>query len=322
MLLFVARTSELDHTGARVSALWLARALPLAEVSHSNRFPAHVIAVQHSDIHVRRRCVLVALALSIVTGCKGDADGKAPRRAEASPATSSHESAGDIVIQKPVTAYTVASSPASGSVTGTVTLKGTLEPLPPAATGNDASVCGPSIPDESVQVLGGGLAGTVVWLEGVRSGKAIALERRVELESDRCRLSPRVQAAVVGSAVNIIGHDDFRQHLRFVAGGETTPRATILLSRGEQVIPTELPFTSPGLVVVRDTDHPWVRASLAVFDHPYFAVTGAGGAFTIDGVPAGTYTLHGWHERTGLIQQRVDVSGGATKVSLALEGKQ
>jgi hypothetical protein len=54
------------------------------------------------------------------------------------------------------------------------------------------------------------------------------------------------------------------------------------------VIPTELPFVAPGMVSVKDNEHPWTRAYLAVFDHPYFAVTGNGGTFTIDGVPAGS----------------------------------
>ena len=60
----------------------------------------------------------------------------------------------------------------------------------------------------------------MVWLDDVRRGKPLPLERRLELEVDHCRLAPRVQGAVVGSAVNVIGHDAFRQHLRFLAGGE------------------------------------------------------------------------------------------------------
>jgi hypothetical protein len=70
---------------------------------------------------------------------------------------------------------------------------------------------------------------------------------------------------------------------------------------------------------VRDVQHPWTRAYLAVFDHPYFAVTGNGGTFTIDGVPPGKYKLNAWHERTGVSVQDVDVSAnGATKVQIAL----
>jgi hypothetical protein len=262
----------------------------------------------------------IALALVLVLACQGDASGDGTRRAAAAPADSRTAVAkGDVLIASSATPYTVAPVAAAGSVTGTVTLGKPLDALPATETGDASAICGPSIPDGSVTMQGNGLTGVVVWLDGARSGKAPAIERRVELESDHCKLTPRVQAALKGSAVNIIGHDDFRQHLRFVAVGDTAPRATILLGGGEQVIPTELPFVAPGMVAVRDAEHPWTRAYLAVFDHPYFTVTGNGGSFTIDGVPAGKYKLNAWHERTGVTVQDVDVAdNAATKVSVSL----
>ena len=283
-----------------------------------------MIAAPISRIPVRRSFALAVCALTFASACTGDASGDAPLRAATTPAkgATTAEATGDVVIAPPAAAYTTVVVATPGTVTGSVTLKSPLVPLMPIETGNEAALCGPSVPDESAQIKGGGLVGVVVWLDGLRSGKALGLERRVELESDHCKLSPRVQAAAVGSAVNIIGHDDFLQHLRFTAGGETLPRATILLGGGEQVIPTELPFKVPGMVAVRDAGHAWTRAYLAVFDHPYFAVTGAGGAFTIDGVPPGKYTLHAWHERTSVARQAVDVgANGAVKVSVELEGK-
>ena len=282
-----------------------------------------VIAAPLARPQAARRVALAACTLLLTTACTGDAAGDAPRRAAPSTrGTTAVEAPGDVVIAPPTAAYRLETVAAPGTVTGTTALASPLAPLPPIETGNASAMCGPSMADESVQVQGGGLAGAVVWLDGVRSGKALGLERRIELESDHCKLVPRVQAATVGSAVNIIGHDDLRQHLRFTAGGETAPRATILLGGGEQVIPTELPFTTPGMVTVRDADHAWTRAWLAVFDHPYFAVTGTGGSFTIDGVPPGRYTLHAWHERTAVVTQAVDVSANATvKVTLLLAGK-
>ena len=270
------------------------------------------------------RFAFLAGMVCFASACNSDADGGSPKRVNASTTKGATlaEATGDVVIAAPTAAYTTSAVASPATVSGTVTLKSALSPLAAGATGAESVLCGPEIPDESVQVQGGGLAGVVVWLDGIRSGKPVGLERRIELESARCKLAPRVQAAVIGSAVDIIGHDEFRQHLRFSAGGETAPRATILLGGGEQVIPTELPFKLPGMVVVRDTGHDWTRAYLAVFDHPYFAVTGAGGTFMIDGVPPGKYTLRAWHERTALAAQAVEVgANGAVKVAMVLQGK-
>ena len=266
------------------------------------------------------------LALSLLlTGVACGGEGNSftlGKKSRTSAGTVEAELSGPVVIAKPKESYKAAPVSAGGSVSGTVTLASPLEPAEPIATGRDSTVCGPAIPDSSVQQKGTGLGNVVVWLEGVRTGKALPLEKRLELESDHCMLTPRVQAAVTGSAVNVIGHDDFRQHLRFLSAGDSAARASVLLGKDEQVIPTELPAKTPGLVIIRDADHAWPRSFLAVFDHPYFAVTQSDGSFRMDSVPPGTYTLVAWHERTGRSEQKVTVgANGAVKVDLALKGK-
>ncbi len=121
--------------------------------------------------------------------------------------------------------------------------------------------------------------------------------------------------------MNVLGHDDFEQHLHFLAAGDTAPRAVVLLGRDEQVIPTERPLAAPGLVVVKDADHPWPTAYLGVFDHPYFAVTAPNGTFTIEGVPAGQYRLKVWHERTKIADRAIEVGPGGATVNVTLEAK-
>ncbi len=275
----------------------------------------------------RTLLALSASALLAVTACSGEKGAQA-RIAGRDGEVVDQESHGEVVIAPPTAGYRAAPVTAPGSVSGTVTLKTSINPLAtkitplPIATGRDSAVCGKVVPDSSLQQRGAGLGNVVVWLEGVRKGKPLPLEKRLELESDRCLLIPRVQGAVVGSAVNVIGHDDFRQHLRFLVAGEKQPRAAVLLGKDEQVIPTELPAKSPGMVIIKDVDHPWPRAYLAVFDHPYFAVTKPDGSFAIDDVPPGKYTLVTWHERTGRHEQPVEITpNGAAKVSVALEGK-
>jgi hypothetical protein len=281
-----------------------------------------VIAARSS----RRSALRIAAAVLLVTasGCKDSAANTEAPVARAGSDTTKRElhPPGEVVIPKPSEPYVGAPVLNDGSVSGTITLAAPLQPNPPQPTGRDSALCGPTIPDESVSGQGSSLGGAIVWLEGIRRGKRIPLERRIELESDRCRLVPRVQATVVSSAVNVIGHDDFRQHLRFLAGGEQEPRASVLLGRDEQVIPTELPFKAPGLVVVRDLDHPWPTAYIAVFDHPYYAITAPNGSYSIDGVPPGKYTLVVWHERAAKVERPVEITAGAAaNVSVALQGK-
>jgi plastocyanin len=59
--------------------------------------------------------------------------------------------------------------------------------------------------------------------------------------------------------------------------------------------------------------HGWMNGAIAVFDHPWFAVTGEDGTFSLDGLPPGDYTLEVWHETLGTQTRQVTVgAGGAT----------
>jgi hypothetical protein len=284
-----------------------------------------VIIARRSDPDAWRRRARLALAaagvLTLAGGCRGSDAPAATTEAAASTPRDGPPMPTEVVIGRPTARYQPDPAATGSAITGTVTTAAPLSAEAPASTGDAGAVCGPTMPDGSVVQQGNGIGGAVVWLDDIRRGRPLPLERRVELESDKCQLVPRVQAAVVGGAVNVLGHDDFRQHLHFLAAGDTGPRAVVLLGRDEQVIPTERPLTAPGLVVVRDADHPWPTAYLAVFDHPYFAVTAPNGTFKIDGVPAGRYRMKVWHERTRLVERPIDVSESGATVSVTLDAK-
>ena len=186
------------------------------------------------------------------------------------------------------------------------------------AVQQDARVCGDSAVVREVRLNEGSLANALVWVDGISAGKPLPEERRATVTIERCRLEPRVSAIVAGTTVNVFSRDRASHRVRFYREGGPDPVADVLTVDAGQVVPSETIGEKAGIVEARCEMHPWVRGWVAVFDHPYFAVTDASGAFTIDKLPAGTYTVKVWHEGMERpAEQRVVLTGsGAGRVEL------
>jgi carboxypeptidase family protein len=62
-----------------------------------------------------------------------------------------------------------------------------------------------------------------------------------------------------------------------------------------------------------------MSATILVLDHPYFAVPASDGNYELPNLPAGDYTVVGWHERVGERATKVHVQAGQTaSVDLSL----
>lgn len=74
-------------------------------------------------------------------------------------------------------------------------------------------------------------------------------------------------------------------------------------------------FDSPEVLIPMTCSvHPWMRSYIGVSPHPFFAVTGDDGRFTLKGVPPGTYTVEAVHEKYGKKEGTLTLapSGNAT----------
>jgi len=48
---------------------------------------------------------------------------------------------------------------------------------------------------------------------------------------------------------------------------------------------------------------------IGVVDHPFFAVTGPEGKFTLKGLPPGKYTIEVWQERCAPASREIEIGG-------------
>lgn len=88
-------------------------------------------------------------------------------------------------------------------------------------------------------------------------------------------------------------------------------------------LPIEETFPREEVAIpVKCNVHPWMRSYIAVFKHPYFAVTGKDGSFDLKDLPPGTYTLEAWHEKLGTAIQKVTIGPSETKtVQFVFKGR-
>jgi Carboxypeptidase regulatory-like domain len=201
--------------------------------------------------------------------------------------------------------YDTASVADPGSIRGIITLDSVPVRHDTTLAGSEASVCGTRVPDRSVVTSGKRLESALVWVADIRSGKALPHDRRSDLAIVRCQFVPRVLALVNGTTINLQSKDATVHHTRFYSESEGALLSRMVTVDRWAVVPSARIAAQPGLVRVRLSRHPYVRGFVAVFDHPYFAVTNRYGRYTISGVPPGTYHVRIWHERADSVSERV-----------------
>jgi plastocyanin len=220
-------------------------------------------------------------------------------------------------------ATAVVDSATAGSFSGTVTFAGSapvFRPIdmsaePACAQANRA----PVIPPIVVTGDHGGLANVVVYVKsGLGRYRFDTPKQRVYLDQERCMYKPRVVALMTNQTL-VITNDD-----RTVHNVHALPRENRSWNRSEQ--PGEPPFETfferPELAIpIMCNVHPWMRAFVFVFAHPYFAVTSPNGTFELKSLPPGTYTIEAWHEKFGTQDRTVTLRPRESKsVSFTFTG--
>ena len=223
-----------------------------------------------------------------------------------------------VVSDAPVTKRPVNGATA-GTIRGIVRLAGTppqMSTINMRRVPNCAALHASSPVSEEVLVsTDGAFQNVVVYLQGDFSSYSFPEPASpVTVDQKGCIYVPRVVGLTTNTTLRILNSDLLTHNVNTTA--ENNRRWNETQTTG--AAPIESQFTRPEVpVVLRCNLHPWMRTYLAVFDHPYFQVTGSDGSFRLSGVPPGIYNATAWHERYGKKEQTVKLApGGDEEVTL------
>jgi plastocyanin len=154
----------------------------------------------------------------------------------------------------------------------------------------------------TVQVTGRPADHAVVWLEA--TGAPATPSQKVVLDQRNLAFVPHVMVVRVGTTVDFPNNDkvfhnvfSFRDGKKFDLG---------MYPKGSA---KRITFDQPGLSRLFCNIHPNMAAYVMAVDSPYFALSNGSGAFTIAGVPPGTYTYHAWRPGAQPLTGSVSVDG-------------
>lgn len=203
----------------------------------------------------------------------------------------------------------------NGSIAGMVHFTGTAPANPSIDMAEEAECAekytdGPTNP--IVVVNGGMLANVFVRITGgLPAGPYPMPGQPAEIDQDGCLYHPRVVGVMVGQDLAITNSDPVLHNIKAVP----TENRGFNISQPRAGMTTTRSFNTPEVMVPLECNvHGWMNAYVGVVEHPYFAVSGEDGSFTISGLPAGTYQLEAWHETLGTQTGEVTVAadGAAT----------
>jgi len=164
----------------------------------------------------------------------------------------------------------------------------------------------------------GDLQNAIVFVsEGLGDRTFDAPSQPAVVEQKGCMYAPHVMAVRANQTLQVLNEDATSHNIHPTpANNREWNKAEPPGSKMEETFARE-----EVAIPVKCNLHPWMKSYIAVFKHPYFAVTGKDGSFDLSNLPPGTYTIKAWHEKLGTSTQTVTIGGSETKeISFVFKG--
>ena len=166
----------------------------------------------------------------------------------------------------------------------------------------------------------GGLANVFVVVRvGVPARAYPVPSEPAVMECIACQIYPHVIAVRTNQPIEFHNNSGFMENLHLTPKSKSNREGNFALMSGGK--PAKFTFDqSEDFIRLKGDVHEWWFAYVCVVDHPFFAVTGADGAFRLpDGLPDGTYALEATHLKAGKARHQINVRDGrADRIEIQL----
>lgn len=213
--------------------------------------------------------------------------------------------------EAPVPSAPAAAAADAGGINGSVTYAGPDSDTPIAMDADPvcAGLHTTPVDTNEVAVKDGKLANVFVYVKSGMEGKTFpAPAEKKELDQVGCQYTPRVLGLQTGQAIAIKNTDATLHNVHALA----TANAEFNQAQPQGLPPFDKTFDKQEMVHVKCDVHPWMTAWIGVVPHPYYAVSGEDGSYSIQNLPPGTYTIEAWHETLGTQTQEVTIAPNQT----------
>lgn len=207
-----------------------------------------------------------------------------------------------------------APSVGGASVVGKVKFTG-QPPQPARVSMNADPSCakahpGPVVSQDFLAGTENSLGNVIVFIsDGLGNRSFDVPTEAVTFEQKGCEYAPHVVALRANQKLKMVNSDNTTHNIHpLPANNREWNKAEPAGSTMEESFPRE-----EIAIPVKCNVHPWMKSYVAVFKHPYFAVTGKDGSFQLPNLPPGDYTVEAWHEKLGTMTQKITVTAGETK---------
>jgi plastocyanin len=157
---------------------------------------------------------------------------------------------------------------------------------------------------------------SVVYVEAPAGKTFPAPTQEPVIDQKGLMFQPHITAVQVGTTVQFLNSDNVAHNVFWssVGGNKKLTHNLGTWPKGDK---RPFKFDNPGAVPLLCNVHPEMAGYVVVSPTPYFAVTDRSGAYKIENVPDGSYTVTAWHEGAKNKTQPVAVAGD-TKADFAL----